>query len=101
VELDGISLILMPPKPKYITGLIQMSCSPSPDENLQKAVALVEDAAQRGAEVICLPELFRSQYFCQREDIGLFDLPRPCRADYRDLGESRQSTRSGYCCALV
>jgi N-carbamoylputrescine amidase len=64
----------MPPKPKYITGLIQMSCSPSPDENLQKAVALVEDAAQRGAEVICLPELFRSQYFCQREDIGLFDL---------------------------
>ena len=74
MELDGISLILMPPKPKYITGLIQMSCSPSPDENLQKAVALVEDAAQRGAEVICLPELFRSQYFCQREDIGLFDL---------------------------
>jgi N-carbamoylputrescine amidase len=64
----------MPPKLKYITGLVQMSCSPSPDENLQKAVALVEDAAQRGAEVVCLPELFRSQYFCQREDVALFDL---------------------------
>ena len=64
----------MPPKLKYITGLVQMSCSPSPDENLQKAAALVEDAAQRGAEVVCLPELFRSQYFCQREDVALFDL---------------------------
>jgi N-carbamoylputrescine amidase len=51
-----------------------MSCSPDPVENLQKAAALVEDAATRGAEVICLPELFRSQYFCQREDAALFDL---------------------------
>jgi N-carbamoylputrescine amidase len=59
---------------KYVTGLVQMSCSPSPDENLQKAAALAEDAAQRGAEIVCLPELFRSQYFCQREDAGLFDL---------------------------
>jgi N-carbamoylputrescine amidase len=64
----------MPLKPKYITGLVQMSCSPSPGENLQKAAALVEDAAHRGAEVVCLPELFRSQYFCQREDVALFDL---------------------------
>ena len=64
----------MPLKPKYITGLVQMSCSPSPAENLQKAAALVEDAAHRGAEVVCLPELFQSQYFCQREDIALFDL---------------------------
>ena len=60
----------MPSKLNYIAGLVQMSCSPSPDENLQKAAALVEDAAQRGAEVVCLPELFRSQYFCQREDAG-------------------------------
>jgi N-carbamoylputrescine amidase len=61
-------------KPKYIAGLVQMSCSPSPDENLQEAAALVEEAARLGAQVICLPELFRSQYFCQREDAGLFDL---------------------------
>ena len=64
----------MPSKPKYVAGLVQMACSPSPEENLQKAAALVEDAANRGAEVVCLPELFRSQYFCQREDIALFDL---------------------------
>jgi N-carbamoylputrescine amidase len=64
----------MPSKPKYIAGLVQMSCSPSPDENLQRAAALVEDAAQRGAQVVCLPELFRSQYFCQCEDAALFDL---------------------------
>ena len=71
---DLCSLMMMPTKQKYLTGLVQMSCSPSPDENLQKAAALVEDAAQRGAEVVCLPELFRSQYFCQREDAELFDL---------------------------
>jgi N-carbamoylputrescine amidase len=64
----------MPPKLKYIAGLVQMSCSPSPDENLQKAAAFVEDAARRGAEVVCLPELFRSQYFCQRENVASFDL---------------------------
>jgi N-carbamoylputrescine amidase len=64
----------MSSKPKYIAGLVQMACSPSPDENLQRAAALVEDAAQRGAEIVCLPELFRSQYFCQRQDAALFDL---------------------------
>jgi N-carbamoylputrescine amidase len=61
-------------KPKYTAGLVQMTCSPSPDKNLQEAVALVEEAAQLGAEVVCLPELFRSQYFCQCEDAALFDL---------------------------
>src|SRR5271157_4483987 len=64
----------MPSMPKYIAGLVQMSCTESSDANLQKAAALVEDAAQRGAEIVCLPELFRSQYFCQREDAALFDL---------------------------
>jgi N-carbamoylputrescine amidase len=64
----------MPDKPKYTAGLVQMSCTANPDENLQKAAAFVEDAAHRGAEIVCLPELFRSQYFCQREDAGLFDL---------------------------
>lgn len=59
---------------KFTVGLVQMSASPSPDENLEKAVAKVEEAAQSGAQVICLPELFRSQYFCQKEDAELFDL---------------------------
>jgi N-carbamoylputrescine amidase len=64
----------MPAKQKYVAGLVQMSSSASTDENLQKAAASVEEAAGRGAEVVCLPELFRSQYFCQREDVALFDL---------------------------
>ncbi len=59
---------------KYKVGLIQMSMGPEPEENLARAVAKVGEAAERGANVICLPELFRAQYFCQREDTRLFDL---------------------------
>jgi N-carbamoylputrescine amidase len=59
---------------KFSIGLIQMSCSPDPEKNLEKAVARVKEAAGRGAQVICLPELFRSQYFCQKEDPELFNL---------------------------
>jgi len=55
-------------------GLIQLSCSPDPDANLQKAVQRVREAGRNGAQIICLPELFRTQYFCQREDPALFDL---------------------------
>jgi N-carbamoylputrescine amidase len=55
-------------------GLIQMACSVDPAENLERAVDKVEVAVRNGAQVICLPELFRSQYFCQKEDVVLFDL---------------------------
>ena len=48
-----------------------------PDANLDKAADRVREAARAGARVICLPELFRAQYFCQREDIALFDLAEP------------------------
>lgn len=58
-------------------GLIQMSCSPDPGRNLEHAVDMVRDAARRSAQVVCLPELFRTQYFCQREDAALFDLAEP------------------------
>jgi N-carbamoylputrescine amidase len=54
-----------------------MRCSPEPDENLRKAVSQVGEAARQGDQVICLPELFRTQYFCQREDAALFDLAEP------------------------
>src|ERR1700733_4979361 len=54
-----------------------MSCEPDPDENLAKAAERVREAAHRGADVVCLPELFRAQYFCQREDSALFDLAEP------------------------
>jgi len=59
---------------KFEVGLIQMYCSPEPQDNLERAVAHVREAARRGAQVICLPELFLTQYFCQREDTSLFDL---------------------------
>jgi len=55
-------------------GLIQMACSANPDKNLERAVVKVQEAVNNGAQIICLPELFRSQYFCQKEDAALFDL---------------------------
>ena len=58
----------------FTIGLVQMSCSPDPDQNLEKAAVQVREAARMGAQVVCLPELFRTQYFCQREDAALFDL---------------------------
>src|SRR5215470_20407444 len=54
-----------------------MSCGPEPADNLAKALARISDAARRGAQVVCLPELFQTQYFCQREDAALFDLAEP------------------------
>jgi N-carbamoylputrescine amidase len=58
-------------------GLIQTACSADPDANLKKTLALAERAAQRGAQIICTQELFRSQYFCQREDHRNFKLAEP------------------------
>jgi N-carbamoylputrescine amidase len=51
-----------------------MAMSSDPEQNLQKAAARVEEAARKGAQVVCLPEMFRTRYFCQREDAALFDL---------------------------
>ncbi|HET8540680.1 MAG TPA: carbon-nitrogen hydrolase [Anaeromyxobacter sp.] len=59
---------------RFKVGLVQMSMSADPQANLDKAAARVEEAARKGAEVICLPELYRSPYFCQKEDAALFDL---------------------------
>src|SRR5277367_4744045 len=67
----------MPTKLNYRVGLVQMSCGPDPDANLNKAADRVREAARMGANIVCLPELFRAQYFCQREDIRLFDLAEP------------------------
>jgi N-carbamoylputrescine amidase len=58
-------------------GLIQMSCTPDAEQNLERAIERIGQAAARGAQVVCLPELFRTQYFCQREDVTLFDLAEP------------------------
>ncbi len=62
---------------KYNLGLVQMRMTPDPDTNLANAVRHIREAARLGANIVCLPELFRAQYFCQREDIRLFDLAEP------------------------
>jgi len=54
-------------------ALIQMSCGVDTLDNLNKAAELVRQAARAGANIVCLPELFRAQYFCQREEHALFD----------------------------
>ena len=66
----------MPPE-VFRVGLIQMSCSPDPEQNLEHAMEMVREAAGKGANIVCLPELFQTQYFCQREDTALFDLAEP------------------------
>jgi N-carbamoylputrescine amidase len=58
-------------------GLIQMSCSADPNENLEKALWRIREAAAQGAQVVCLPELFRTQYFCREERAELFALAEP------------------------
>jgi len=62
---------------KYVVGLVQMRMGAHAEENFASAVRHIEEAARLGANVVCLPELFRAQYFCQREDIRLFDLAEP------------------------
>mgnify|MGYP001389345255 CR=1 FL=1 len=62
---------------KYAIGLVQMSVGDDPEQNLRKAVKKIEETARKGASVICLPELFRSKYFCQTEDPANFDLAEP------------------------
>ncbi len=67
----------MPKKPKstvVTVGLLQMSCDEKPELNFKKAVSRINQAAKKGAQIVCLQELFRSRYFCQTEDIELFQL---------------------------
>jgi N-carbamoylputrescine amidase len=58
----------------YQVALVQMAMSADPAVNLDAACAKIREAAGRGAKVVCLPELFRSPYFCQKEDASLFEL---------------------------
>jgi N-carbamoylputrescine amidase len=55
-------------------GLVQLRCTPDVDRNLTQALEQIRVAAAGGAQIICLPELFRSLYFCQREDHANFKL---------------------------
>jgi N-carbamoylputrescine amidase len=62
---------------KFRIGLVQMSCAADPNENLAKAEWKIREAAARGAQIICLQELFRSQYFCREENDEMFALAEP------------------------
>jgi N-carbamoylputrescine amidase len=64
-------------KKTFTLGLVQMKMSTVPDENLAAAERMIREAAAQGAQVICLPELFRSPYFCQTETHANFDLAEP------------------------
>ena len=60
--------------PKVTIGLVQMSCTAEKEANLQKAIAKIKEAAAKGAQIICLQELFTSLYFCDVEDYDNFKL---------------------------
>jgi N-carbamoylputrescine amidase len=64
-------------KDKFVVGLVQHRCSDNPNENVDKAVAGIREAAKQGAQIVCLQELFRSLYFCKTEDHKFFDLAEP------------------------
>ncbi|PYL64345.1 MAG: acyltransferase [Verrucomicrobia bacterium] len=55
-------------------ALVQMQCGPEPEKNFSRSLEFIRDAAKQGAQIVCLPELFRSQYFCQTEDHANFAL---------------------------
>ncbi len=65
------------PASRVRLGLVQMSCSEDVNANLNRALFLIAEAARQGAQIVCLPELFRWQYFCQEADENLFDLAEP------------------------
>lgn len=61
----------------YTIGIIQMKMEPEPAKNVARAIELLREAKKQGVQVACLPELFRSYYFCQSEDHSYFDLAEP------------------------
>ena len=65
------------PNKKYKIAVIQLNLNDVAENNLKKCLSWVRDAASQGAEVISLPELYSSHYFCQSEDVANFDLAEP------------------------
>jgi len=70
---------------KFVVGLIQMRSTKDPAENLQHAIEKIREAAQRGAQIVCMDELFRSEYFCRKEDADLFNLAEPLPGPTTDV----------------
>lgn len=76
---------------RFVAGVVQLAMTDDLDRNMQNAASWVRRAAKEGAEIICLPEMYRSQYFCQREDVANFDLaesiPGPSTALFSALAK--------------
>ena len=70
---------------KVKVGLVQMSCSGDAKSNMDKAIAGIKDAAAKGANIICLQELFTSLYFCDVEDYENFKLAEPVPGPSTDI----------------
>src|SRR5204863_8048594 len=74
----------MPSDSRTKIALIQMLCGAEPEKNFAHAVDFIRQAAKKEAQIVCLPELFRSQYFCQAEDHANFalaeEIPGPTTA---------------------
>lgn len=62
---------------QFTLGLIQMRMTSNRETNMQHACELLQTAAKQGVNVACLPELFCSHYFCQKEEVAIFDLAEP------------------------
>jgi len=74
-------------------GLVQMRCTADPKANLANALGFIQKAAERGAQIVCLQELFASQYFCQSEDHKYFalaeEIPGPTTTALATLAKDR------------
>src|ERR1043165_4387165 len=83
----------VPKSSKVKLALVQARCSAEPAQNLHAAIARVHDAADRGAQIVCLQELFTSLYFCQVEDHKYFalaeEIPGPSTAALAALAKER------------
>lgn len=62
---------------KVKVGLVQLSCTKDKEYNIQKTIESIRKAAQKGANIVCLQELFSSLYFCDVEDYENFKLAEP------------------------
>jgi N-carbamoylputrescine amidase len=84
----------MPSAEKFRIGLVQMTCGLDPNENFAKAEWKIREAAAKGAQIICLHELFRSQYFCREENPDQFALAEPVPGPSTDaLGKLARELR--------
>ncbi|MEZ6140505.1 MAG: carbon-nitrogen hydrolase [Zavarzinella sp.] len=73
------------PTDEFVVALVQMKCSTVRDENMHHALERIAEAGKLGAQIVCLPELFLSPYFCNTHDLNLFDLAEPIPGPGTDL----------------